>query len=64
MTPGLDIEAEAVVDDGADGADLLGPFGQGRVGVQFGQGLGHALQQGGQPRHFAPPGLEGLAFHG
>ncbi|MNI27311.1 hypothetical protein D3C73_810430 [compost metagenome] len=64
MAARLDGETEAVVDHGTHGPDLLGPFGQGGVGVQFSQGLGHALQRPGQARRLAAPALEGLGLDG
>ncbi len=64
MAARLDGETEAVVDAGTHGPDLFGPFGQGGVGVQFGQRLGHALQRPGKTRHLAAPALEGLGLDG
>ena len=43
VAAGLDAEGQGVVHHRAGRADFLGPFGQGGVGVQFGERLGDGL---------------------
>lgn len=64
MAAGLDAEGQGVVHGGADRADFLRPFGQGGVGVQFGQRLGDGLKRLGQTGGLASPVFERLALDG